>query len=293
MSHSARGAYAPPRDRMAGYGPADDEDDHEHEHGRGALLLGVAAAVLVAFAAVVWSAYHQGVRERSAPPLIMAEEVEYRVVPENPGGAASRHTEIDVYESGRGARANDDVREDYAALAPETDADDPAADFDAPPGALIVTPDGTLRAGPSTLAERDEDDGDAVEIADAAPVDAGETLEGILEDGAPVFRMAPPSPGLGGREPGDSDEEPAGEDYVIQLASHRSREAALAEWGVLQEDLSDLLSGREADILEVDLGDRGGVWHRLRLTGFADRARANAFCDLLQARGQNCLTVRD
>lgn len=81
-------------DEGGGDGRAD-----ERGAGRGPVVLGVLGAVMVAFSGVVWSAYHQGVREggRSAAPVIRAVEGPFKVTPQERGGATTPHLDKEVY----------------------------------------------------------------------------------------------------------------------------------------------------------------------------------------------------
>ena len=77
-------------------------------------------------------------------------------------------------------------------------------------------------------------------------------------------------------------------DYVVQLASLPSQEAADAAWRNTSAKYPDLLSGAVRDIEEADLGERG-VFYRLRVGYFESRTEANRLCDTLKSRGQDCL----
>ncbi len=318
MSYAERGAYTPGRD--ADGVPYDDAD--EEARGRGPLLLGVAAAVVVAFSAVIWSAYHQGVREggRDAPPLILADEQPFRERPANPGGEPTPHLDIEVFERLEGAGADATARAQAPAieLSPEEDAAPAegeaseetvefAGEVDLAEVSLETEPADPDPPAAETQAEADDPPEEAAPEAEDATVE----FAGAFEPDAPQIRLRPAPPGEAAAEavaetvaeaasePQDSvvREVPPvanaeGPLYYVQLASHRSREAAENDWFQIQSESADLLGERQPLIIEVDLGDRGGVWYRIRLDGFEDRTDANAFCDLLRGRGQNCLTVR-
>lgn len=83
-----------------------------------------------------------------------------------------------------------------------------------------------------------------------------------------------------------------GGDYVVQVASVRSREAANDVWTSVSRKFSnEIVSGLYYDIAQVDLGDKG-VFYRLRVAGLADKAAANQLCDKFKARGQACLVAK-
>ena len=99
------GAYARP--------PADystfDAREAENER-RGPILLIAFVVVASLFGAVVWNAYHLGVRDRNDPPVIETAG-DYRQAPDDPGGYQTPGQDIDVYgltspeESGETAEA--------------------------------------------------------------------------------------------------------------------------------------------------------------------------------------------
>jgi cell division septation protein DedD len=81
-------------------------------------------------------------------------------------------------------------------------------------------------------------------------------------------------------------------DYVVQVASLRSQAEANQSWTRLNKKVGDLIpSALFADIKRVELEGKG-VFHRLRVSGFADKAAAKTFCDSLKARKQDCIVVR-
>lgn len=335
MSDAHRGGYG--RDE-AGHDPAAFDDMDDDGAGRGPMLLGVAFAVVVAFAAVVWSAYHQGVRGRNDPPIITAAAEPYRATPEDPGGAETRHLDIEVFDRLNGARSDRSAAmsarggEEGSARESETDSDEVATptgarfsdealaaiqhESEARAPLTAETTDAAAGEGSDEGADEVADenalafdsalgDGADAETADEAGsgpiVLASNEPEGVAEPGAPMIRLRPEWRTIGpdgeNAEAGEgegAEEDGAGEagDFVVQLASHRSEDAAQTEWSAIQSRLPDLLNDREPEIVMFDAGDRG-IFYRLRLAGFNDQERANAFCDLLQARGQDCLTVRN
>ncbi len=81
-------------------------------------------------------------------------------------------------------------------------------------------------------------------------------------------------------------------DYVVQVASVRSRGAADDVWTGVSKKFDDVLvSGLYSDIVEVDLGDKG-IFYRLRIAGLSDKAAARQLCSQFKARGQACLVAK-
>jgi len=78
--------------------------------------------------------------------------------------------------------------------------------------------------------------------------------------------------------------------YLVQLAALRSTEEARATYIRVQNGADGLLDDITPVIERADLGERG-IYFRLRVPGFADKASADAFCNELKARGQDCITV--
>jgi hypothetical protein len=78
--------------------------------------------------------------------------------------------------------------------------------------------------------------------------------------------------------------------FLVQIGSYKSQTEALAAWSAFARDHPDV-GAHQPDIKTVDLGGMG-VWHRLRLSNFADRKAASEFCEQLKSDGAACLTGR-
>lgn len=76
--------------------------------------------------------------------------------------------------------------------------------------------------------------------------------------------------------------------YMVQLLAARNSTQALSSYRRLQTKHKDLLTGREPLITRIDLGEKG-VYHRVNVSGFADKAAATKFCNALKKQKQNCL----
>ncbi len=82
---------------------ADDEpltpfDVHERSERAGLIKLLIAAATLLALALIVLKLYQPGVRARTDPPLITAENTPFKVVPDDPGGFQAPDQDREVFE---------------------------------------------------------------------------------------------------------------------------------------------------------------------------------------------------
>lgn len=80
--------------------------------------------------------------------------------------------------------------------------------------------------------------------------------------------------------------------FKIQLAAHRTVEAAREGWLRVQASNRDLLGGLEASYSAVDLGAGKGVFHRLQAGPFADATAAQSACEALRTRNLGCIVVR-
>lgn len=83
---------------------------------------------------------------------------------------------------------------------------------------------------------------------------------------------------------------PAGE-WQVQLAAFRDEASANEAWKGLQKKFPDALSGLKPTVIRADLGDRG-IYFRLRTGDFASKQKADAFCQMLAAKGQGCISAR-
>lgn len=84
---------------------------------------------------------------------------------------------------------------------------------------------------------------------------------------------------------------PAVGGWVIQVGSLPSRDEAERHWKALSAKQAALLAGRQATLVQADLGAKG-LYTRVLLTGFADQAGAAALCAKLKAAGSDCLVKK-
>jgi cell division septation protein DedD len=67
-------------------------------------------------------------------------------------------------------------------------------------------------------------------------------------------------------------------------------ETAVREQTVLEERFSDLLTGHEVFVQQVDIADQG-TFYRVRLGPFATLAEARTVCSRFQERERDCLAM--
>ena len=81
-------------------------------------------------------------------------------------------------------------------------------------------------------------------------------------------------------------------DYFVQLASVKSDQSARKEWSRLKKAHSELLDDLTFDVQRADLGDRG-IFYRIRVGPFPNRATAQDMCAQIKAAKLGCLVKRD
>ena len=270
-----RGTYVPPIDE-------DDTFDARDDSRRGPLLLTAAAAVLVLFVGVVWSAYHQGVREggRDAAPRIVADSEPFRERPADPGGQETRDLDISAYDllSGETETGDDDAT-------PRPGPEEPVGDG-ARPGLQVesVDPDGagsTNSDGPPVRLDPPVET--PVETPTETPADRPvETVQAPSPETTPT-----PAPA---QTPTLSVAVAASGDWMVQIGSFRTLDEAESAWVNFISRYSDVASGVSPDIQAAEIEGRG-TYHRLRIAAFGSRADASDYCAALQSRGQDCFVA--
>ncbi len=81
-------------------------------------------------------------------------------------------------------------------------------------------------------------------------------------------------------------------DYFVQLASVKSDQSARNEWARLKKAHSELFDDLALDVQRADLGDRG-IFYRIRIGPFPNRATAQDMCAQIKTAKLDCLVVRD
>lgn len=105
---------------------------------------------------------------------------------------------------------------------------------------------------------------------------------GLLEEAESLTADVPVSP----IEVAETDEK-----FALHLASLRTKAAAKLDWSRLKAKFPDLLSGRQAEIVPVDLENKG-VFNRVFASPFSTQAEAEAICGALRAQAQYCKVVK-
>lgn len=315
MNHTQRGGLA--HDMMDVYQDLDARD-----RSGGPLLLGVALVLIVLFAALVAYGYRQGMRDQqeSLPTIFAkAEPVRVAVADEPAGGGDPAVEGAAIYReleepsrpaadgAGLGLGAADagaaETEIAAAAVAPEfaTAETVEASAFEplSRPGVTIEYIDDPDALDALLAAE-------AAEAADAAQPEALSGAAAAAPSGSPRIDDAAqaaltpsptptpapspvPSPAATPRPAVQPVAVAAAQGgFFVQVGAFGSGDEALSAWSRFQSDMPDLAAGYGPDVQVADLGARG-VFHRLRVAGFAERDAASAFCAALKQRGRDCL----
>ena len=263
MAKYERGVYEPPSDDIQVFDGGGDDIDEEGS--RLPLLIVIALLVLAAFGGVVWLAYTQGLQtgREGAPRIITADQGPVRTAPQNPGGDTP-YQGLKIYEQPAPAETDEAPAENT----PTAEASPPAA----PPAKPAATESAQAKAEPTKIAPA------VAEPSPAKPVVA-EPAPAKPVAAKPVVADAAPAPAA----------ESAGA-FVLQIGAYKSEDEAKAAWATYQRK-HPLVGGYASDVQRVDLGDKG-VWYRLRIGSFADKAGAGAVCDKLKADGGGCFPAK-
>ncbi len=286
------GAYAPPPDDYDTFDARGDEPER-----RGPLLLLVAAAVFVLFAAVVFSAYNQGVRDRDAPPVVAADAEPFRRAPADPGGYETPGQDTEAYEL-RTGEAETPAEPVSVTPEPEEPIDAPALRVETADADQVETaaPAPELRDDAAPEIEQPAGEIAAREPAPGAsaqeqgPDPTPEPVDPTPDPVDPTPRPIDPTPQARQTAPAGVEIAAPEGDWVVQIAAFRANAEAREAWRAFTEAFPELSAGYAPDIFEIDLGARG-VYHRLRVAAFETRGAADQFCRRLQQAGQDCLVA--
>lgn len=253
-------------DIFSAAGRADDEltpfDVRDSSGRAGIVKLAIGFGFLLALALIVLKVYQPGVRDRDAPPKIIADNTPFKVELEDAGGVDTPNQDKTVYEVMDGNTPNEIVT-------PKPGAEIP---IELPKAANIKVdpaPTRPVAAKPKPAAPK--------------PRPQAANPSGSVKAAGPGYVKSAPS-GATVRT-GNSD-------YVVQVASVRTAAAAQDIWNNTETKFSDVINSQMyADIKFADLAEKG-VYYRLRVAGLADKSSASALCDTFKARGQACFVTR-
>ncbi len=243
------------------FGRDDEYFDEAPKRRRRTLPMAVAGLALVGFAALVWYAYDWGSSGSvtGQAPVIAAAPGPDKVKPADEGGIQVPNQEATVLNPGA-AKPTTEV------LMPPPE-EPVAAPPPAPPAPAAVTttqpveqPAVVLSPAPApTPAAAPPSPPPATVTTAAVPVTGGATI--------------------------------AAGDFLIQLASLTSPEAAQKAWGKLQKDHPGLLGDMALSIQEADITGKG-KYFRVQAGPLPNRATADDMCAQLKAQKQDCIVVK-
>jgi cell division septation protein DedD len=191
--------------------------------------------------------------------------------------------------------------EQLAAAAPQTPVQSDASAPETPADQVgAAAEDRAFEASPEAPTEPAEAPAPATQTARPTEPEAGEADQ---TDGSAAAQTAPAAPAVATTtapapapkpEPPEQIQtaaaDPAGGDYVIQLASFLNPETAVRETALVEQRFSDLLAGHEIFVQQIDIADQG-TFYRVRLGPFASLAEARATCARFQERDRECLAM--
>ncbi|MFN3314541.1 MAG: SPOR domain-containing protein [Hyphomonas sp.] len=249
-------------------------DVREDETARGPLILAIAAGVLLIFVGVIWNTYRQGVRPPAeALPSVLADGAPFKQLPADRGGQLIPHREIQFYDA-----MDSTSREPGEAALAGGDAE-------------LIEAGSPRDLRPAPL----DSPGAAETVAEPPPV---HTVRDVPPAPTPAPAQEPPMLGVTLRAP--EPIEPLGSKarfkftesgpFLVQLAALRTEEAAETAWRRVTSSAPELYHGASKRIQRADLGSEG-VFYRLRVGAFADRAEAAAFCEAVKEAGAACIVV--
>lgn len=149
-----------------------------------------------------------------------------------------------------------------------------APDAAEPSSSSPALPAGEAPAAPTPRTppqERLQEIDPAVPLPPRKPVEVPDTVEGTGRTGSRTPQGAA--------------------DFLVQLASVKTRDGALREWSKLKTRFPTLLAGAKLSLDEARLG-AGGEVVRVRVGPFSARQEAADFCAAFEAARQDCLVLR-
>lgn len=229
----------------------------------GIIKLALGFGFLLALALIILKVYQPGVRDRDAPPKIVADNTPFKVELEDAGGVETPNQDKTVYEVMDGKTPNETVTPKQSAEMP----------IELPKAANIKVDPAPARPAP-------------VKPQPAVTRPQAANPSGSIKASGPGYIKTAPS------TPTGSTIRTGSGDYVVQVASVRTADAAQDIWNKTEAKFSDVINSQMyADIKYADLAEKG-VYYRLRVAGLADKSAASALCDTFKARGQACFVTR-
>lgn len=292
MPSFERGVYEPPNDDIRVFD--DDEQDLDEEGSRLPLLIVIALLVLAAFGGVVYLAWSSGVERgrADAPRMIVAAPGPVKEAANDNSGTQTHS--LKIYDQPAPA---DDASDDNTPP-PTTAAKSTSSPIviSPPPAATKPAPAVVAAAKPEAPAPKPAP---IVEKPAAKPIVVAEKpapkpAPVVAQPAAPETASAPPAPLVAAPKPAaaapKAEAATSSGAYELQIGAYKSQDEADAAWKAYKFKHPSA-AGYSEDVHKADLGDKG-VWYRLRIGPFSDKAAASDACDKLKADGGACLLAK-
>lgn len=293
MPSFERGVYEPPNDDIRVFD--DDEQDLDEEGSRLPLLIVIALLVLAAFGGVVYLAWSQGVERgrADAPRMIVAASGPVKEAANDNSGTQTHS--LKIYDQPAPA---DDGSDDPPASPTVAAKPAPAPVVISPPPAAVAKPAPAVVAAskPEPAAPKPAP---IVEKPAAKPIVVAEkpapkAAPVVAQTAAPEAASTPPAPLVAAPKPAaaapKAEAAASSGTYELQIGAYKSQDEADAAWKAYKFKHPSA-AGYSEDVRKADLGDKG-IWYRLRIGPFADKAAASTACDKLKADGGACLLAK-
>lgn len=264
------------------FGPYEEEyrsyDRHGGDRKGGRLILWLLVlGIVLIIAGVIYNTYRQGVRTPdSRLPVFSDGDAAIKRAPDEAGGAELPGVDRNFYGVVDGLETAPDTNIADAALRRLVDQDQ-----DLPPVDDRSSISGDEAGAPSLKPATVFDPGDP-SSRDASRSDnvfLGDTTSRSDRNAERSLRSS-----------NSGSSSAAQGRFQVQLIAVRSQQAALNEWSRLTVQDPTLFADMRLDVQRADLGERG-VFYRLRVGDFSDRAAADAYCREIKLSGRNCIVV--
>ncbi|MCX5519616.1 SPOR domain-containing protein [Kaistia defluvii] len=251
--------------------------------------------------------------------LVLPDDGPIDEAPASNESAASREISRIILPGAPGDSANPSSIDDLTGGAAAA----PAAPSDADAGprkvrTVVVKPDGTIisseaqprnagsqtdssvPARPATPVATSPEPAAPAETSNAtadadpeAPVDTAPPKDvSQLEAPAPAPAKPRAQPAPAAAAPAAATRAPASGGFVVQVASQRSEEAAIASFKAMQRKYPSVFGSQEPNVVRADLGAKG-IYYRARVGPMATRDQAVSFCESLRAAGGDCIVQKN
>ncbi len=305
-----------------------DLEPEEKRMDRRWLAAGLLLGAVIFFAGSIWYAFKSGQRSgmQIVVPVIKAESAPAKQKPETPGGMNPPHQDkliFDRVDPGQSEAREEKLRPEpekplESAMAPPPKPQ-PAPEPEAPAPAPLIPQTGESKPGEGVSEETQVAESEPPmgpppvwsepTVAEAPAAQASPTPDVAQQDlppaagaaSAPTAPAAAPTAAapapqeipeqLALAEPAAGTATPSG-GFRVQVASFRSEESADKEWNRLLRRHRDLLGSVKHIIDRADLGAERGVFYRVQIGPFPDRAAASDLCAKLRAREASCIVVK-